>query len=129
VEATRLSYFSAHNKQVLGLEIPNSDSFARHYMKLFWYKQIRAAFHPEDRHDINTTFNQASRNANYMGENRTFDEGGLGSLNQMNLVRQYNKDKPQKFRVDFLIVACSGTYYIHHMDVYQGKNASNIGVD
>jgi hypothetical protein len=46
----------------------------------------------------------------------------------MNPVRQYNKDKPQKYRVDFFIMACSKSYFIHHIDVYQGANASNVGL-
>ena len=25
-------------------------------------------------------------------------------------------------------MACPRSYYIHHLDVYQGKNAANIGV-
>ena len=42
----------------------------------------------------------------------------------------YNGNKPQKFRVDFFI--CSVTepdrYIIMHMDIYQGKNASNVDI-
>jgi Transposase IS4 len=64
-----------------------------------------------------------------MGENLTFDEGGIGSRHRLNPVRQYNKDKPQKFRVNFFIMACSRTYFIHHIDVYQGENATNVGID
>ena len=36
----------------------------------------------------------------------------------------YNKDKPDKFQVDFFILAG-----LHHLDVYQGKNASNVSID
>jgi hypothetical protein len=43
-------------------------------------------------------------------------------------VRQCNKDKPNKFRVDFFIMACSSLYCILHLDVYQGWNAKNIGI-
>jgi Transposase IS4 len=134
------AYFSACNRKVLDRVIHGSDGFARHYMTLNRYKQIRAAFHPEDRcagdagdkcyqlrHAINT-MNQAALNAKYLGENLTFDEGGIGSRHRLNPVRQYNKDKPQKFRVDFFIMACSQTYFIHHLDVYQGANASNVGI-
>ena len=48
----------------------------------------------------------------------------------MNPVRQYNKDKPNKFRVDFFVLANNnnGKFFIMHLDVYQGKNASNIGI-
>ena len=45
-------------------------------------------------------------------------------------MRQYNKDKPQKFRVDFFIL-CNNTpeqYFIVHCDVYQGRNDVNINV-
>jgi Transposase IS4 len=135
------AYFAAHNKIIFGLEIPNSDGFAWHYTTLIRYKQIRAAFRPEDRtggetsdkcyqlrHAINT-INQAAKNTKYIGEHVTFNEGGIGSRHCLNPVTQYNKDKPQKFRVDFFIMACSRTYFIHHMDVYQGKNATNVGID
>ena len=36
-------------------------------------------------------------------------------------VHQYNKDKPDKFRVDFFILADVQHYFIYHLDVYQGK--------
>jgi Transposase IS4 len=134
------AYFSSSNRRVMGLEITGSDGFARHFMTLNRYKQIRSAFHPEDRsaglggdkcyqlrHAINT-LNQAAMNTKFMGEDLTFDEGGIGSRHRMNPVRQYNKDKPQKFRVDFFILACSRSYFIHHLDVYQGKNAANINI-
>jgi Transposase IS4 len=135
------AYFSRKNKIICGLQIGHSDGFARHYMTLGRYKQIRSAFHPEDRasgdggdkcyqlrHAINT-LNQAAYNTKFMAENVTFDEGGIGSRHRMNPVRQFNKDKPQKFRVDFFIMACSKTYFIHHLDVYQGKNAANVNID
>jgi Transposase IS4 len=109
-------------------------------MTLVRYKQIRSAFHPEDRvagdggdkcyqlrHAINT-MNTAATNTKFIGANITFDEGGMGSRHRMNPVRQYNKDKPQKFRVDFFIMACSRSYFIHHLDVYQGANATNVGI-
>ena len=43
-------------------------------------------------------------------------------------IRMYNKDKPDKFRVDFFIMADSKYYFIYHLDVYQGKNKSNVDV-
>jgi hypothetical protein len=64
----------------------------------------------------------------YLPENLSFDEGGVMCKSRFCLSRQYNKDKPNKFRVDFFIMACPKTYYIHHLDVYQGKKASNVGV-
>jgi hypothetical protein len=42
------AYFSISNKSVFGLDIPGTDGFARHYMSSIRYKQIQAAFHPED---------------------------------------------------------------------------------
>ena len=43
---------------------------------------------------------------------------------------QYNKDKPQKFRLDFFVLCNNspGAHFIVHCDVYQGKNAANIGI-
>ena len=45
-------------------------------------------------------------------------------------MQQYNKDKPNKFRVDFFVLANNNheKYFIYHLDVYQGKNAANIGI-
>jgi hypothetical protein len=58
----------------------------------------------------------------------SFDEGGVGCRSRYCPVRQYNKDKPQKFRVDFFICADSKEYFILHLDIYQGKNTANIGI-
>ena len=44
-------------------------------------------------------------------------------------MRQYNGQKPTKFRIDFFVLCCASLYCIHHMDVYQGKNAPNVGID
>jgi hypothetical protein len=33
----------------VGVEIKGTDGFARHYMSFIRYKQVHAAFHPEDR--------------------------------------------------------------------------------
>ena len=38
------------------------------------------------------------------GPNFSFDEGGVASRSRMNPVRQYNKDKPNKFCVDIFVV-------------------------
>ena len=60
-----------------------------------------------------------------MGRYMSFDEGGVASRSRYNPIRQYNKDKPQKFRVDFFVLAASDEYFVYHMEPYQGKNASN----
>ena len=48
----------------------------------------------------------------------------------MNPVRQYNKDKSEKFQVDFFVLCNNspGQYFIIHCDIYQGKNAKNIEI-
>jgi len=43
-------------------------------------------------------------------------------------VRQYNKDKPEKYWADFFILADARDYFIYHLDVYQGKNKVNIDI-
>jgi Transposase IS4 len=135
------AYFRKTNKVIYGTVIQDSVGFARKYMELVRFKQIRSCFHPEDkvasagmtdkcyqlRHAINT-FNSASSNLRYVPSNVSFDEGGVMCKSRFCPVRQYNKDKPDKFRVDFFIMACPKTFYIHHLDVYQGKNASNVGI-
>ena len=62
------------------------------------------------------------------GRDLAFDEGGVGCRSRRCPIRQYNKDKPKKFRVDFFILACSRMYFIFHIDVYLGKNGSFINV-
>jgi hypothetical protein len=111
-------------------------------MSLNRFKQIRGAFHPEDKvqgnggedkcYQIRASMNElnAASLANFVLEaNCAFDEGGIACRSRYCPVRQYNKDKPDKFRVDFFILAGSSTYLIHHIDVYQGRNAANTGID
>jgi hypothetical protein len=56
-----------------------------------------------------------------------FDEGGIANKSRYNPVRQYNSNKPDKYRIDFFIMAnaTSGNNFIYHIDVYQGKNSTN----
>jgi len=113
----------------------------RFRMSLNRFKQIRGAWHPEDktlangsedkcymlRHAINE-LNAASLR-NYVPEpNMAFDEGGSSCRSRRCPVRQYNKDKPDKYRVDFFILAGSVSRVIYHIDVYQGRNATNVGI-
>ena len=60
-----------------------------------------------------------------IGRYMSFDEGGVASRSRYNPIRQYNKDKPQKFCVDFFVLAAADNYFVYHMEPYQGKNASN----
>ena len=136
------AYFRKTNKTILDTEIQDTVGFAGKYMELWRFKQIRSAFHPEDkalasmgeadkcyqlRHAINT-FNTAASNLRHIPGHVSFDEGGVMCKSRFCPVRQYNKDKPDKFRVDFFIMACPSSFFIHHLDVYQGKNASNVGI-
>lgn len=128
------------------MSIPGTKGFvamlrSEYRMSLNRFKQIRGAFHPEDKALANGSedkcymlrsalneLNTASL-ANFVPEaNLSFDEGGVACRSRYCPVRQYNKDKPDKFRVDFFILCGSKTRIIHHMDVYQGKNAANIGI-
>ena len=72
--------------------------------------------------------NQGSQYTFIPGKNLSFDEGGIASRSRRNPIRQYNKDKPKKFQVDFFILSTAREYVIIHLDVYQGKNASNINI-
>jgi len=140
------TYFSTRNKVIVPssnaapLEITDSAGFASQFMKLERFQQIRGAFHPEDkasglggnkcyqiRYVINT-LNAAAKKAFKIPKDLSFDEGGIGCRSRYCPVRQYNKNKPQKFRVDFFICADSSEYFILHLDVYQGKNATNVGM-
>jgi hypothetical protein len=110
-------------------------------MTLSRFKQIRAAFHPENSaysaggdkcYQLRSTLRQinvCASNVFNVGKNLTFDEGGIACRSRFCPVRQYNKDKPQKFRVDMFICADASTYHIYNVDIYQGRNASNIDID
>ena len=129
-----------------GIEIPQTRGFVSFIEKEFRmslnrFKQIRGAFHPEKKYAANghvdkcfqirmaiNELNDASL-ANVVPEgNSAFDEGGCAMRSRRCPVRQYNKDKPDKYRVDFFILAGSKSYLIYHINVYQGKNASNVGI-
>jgi hypothetical protein len=125
------------------IEITGSAGFARsEFMRLEKFQQIRGAFHPEEkvtglvggdkcyqiRHIINM-LNAASKKSFQLPHDLSFDEGGVGCGSKYCPVRQYNKNKPQKFRVYFFFIcADSQEYFILHLDVYQGQNATNIGI-
>jgi len=115
------AYFRKTNKEVFGETLLGTKGFARKYMKLWRYKQIRAALHPDDRkaasmdgsdkafmlrHALNT-LNAASLNVMHMSYNLTFDEGGTASRHQRNPIRQFNGAKPQKFRIDYFLLCDS----------------------
>ena len=43
-------------------------------------------------------------------------------------MRMYNKDKPNKFRIDYFLMCCGTCNAGLYMDVYQGKNVKNIDI-
>ena len=109
-------------------------------MSLIRFKQIRSAFHPEAGRGEGTgdkchqlryfirAFNKRAQHTFHLGPDISFDEGGIPMRSRYCPVRMYNKDKPDKFRVDFFIMADSKYYFIYHLDVYQGKNIANIDI-
>ena len=64
------------------------------------------------------------------GIDMSFNKGGIPSRSRMNPVWQYNKDKPNKYWVDFFVLANKSKkkYFVQHIDVYQGQNAENINI-
>eukprot|EP00957_Ditylum_brightwellii_P057033 4322295-Ditylum_brightwellii.AAC.2 len=58
------------------------------------------------------TFNRKARKLFHLGPNASFDEGGVSMCSRFCPVRQYNKDKPDKFRVEFFILADAERYFI-----------------
>ena len=73
-------------------------------------------------------FNQKAMKVFNLGDKVAFDEGGVAMRSRYCPIQMYNKDKPEKFRVDFFIMADAKYYFIYHLDVYQGKNKSNVDV-
>jgi len=123
------------------IQIKNSKGWAQETMPLHRFKQMRGAFHPEDkvvlhgkdkrcqlRHASNR-LNAAALSTFVMGPNMSFDEGGSACRSHMCPVQQHNKDKPDKHRVDFFVLSDSQHCFICHMDVYQGKNDHNCCID
>ena len=114
-------------------------TWAKEIMSLLRFKQIRSAFRSEtiqvDSNDkcyqlrwFIRRFNFMARKTFHLGPHASFDEGGIPMRSRFCPVRQYNKDKPAKYRVDFFILADSRDYFIYHLDVYQGKNKANVDI-
>ena len=137
------SYFveskTVHLGQGYGLVLRGYNAWAKDIMTLVRFKQIRSAFRPEadvyDKFDkcnqlryFIRRFNAKARGVFHLGPNVSFDEGGVAMRSRYCPVRQYNKDKPDKYRVDFFILADAKHYFIYHLDVYQGKNKANIDI-
>ena len=130
-----------YNSAKPAMKIANSRGFASDYMTLGRFRQIRMAYHPEDKlkgdgGDKCYQIRNALKTANYaaihcfiIGKNLTFDEGGIACRSRFCPVRMYNSQKPDRFRVDLFILACAMTYVVFNVDVYQGKNPANVEID
>ena len=92
------------------VQLRGFDPWAKDIMSLIRFKQIRVAFHPEagqtqcgDKcHQLRyfiRRFNECAKKTFNLGPNASFDEGGIAMRSRYCPVRQYNKDKPNKYRV------------------------------
>ena len=130
-----------YNSSSPPLSIANSRGFAQDYMTLARFRQIRMAYHPEEKskgdggdkcyqiRNAIKTCNAAAIFCFLIGKNMTFDEGGIACRSRFCPVRMYNSQKPDKFRVDLFILACAASYVIFNVDVYQGRNKANVEID
>ena len=123
------------------VELDGFKAWAKDIMTLRRLKQIRSAFHPEPgfasdgdkchqwRYIINK-FNDTAMHTFILGIDMSFNKGSIPLRSRMNPVWQYNKDKPNKYRVDFLVLANNSEkkYFVQNIDVYQGQNAENINI-
>ena len=57
-----------------------------------------------------------------------FGEGLIAMGSRYCPVRIYNKDKAEKYRVYFFILADAKYDFIYHIDMYHGKNTENIDI-
>ena len=67
-----------------------------------------------------------TRDVFHLGPNFLFDEGSVAIRSGHCPVQQHEKDKPEKYRVDLLIMEDVTHYFINCLDVHQGKNKANI---
>jgi len=133
--------FTGTGRLARKLTITRSKGWVQDIMPLWRYKQIRGSFHPENKvaslnkdkcyqlRHATQQLNSAALITFVPSENLTFDKGGVACRSRMCPVRQYNKDKPDKCRVDFFVLSDAHKHFIYHLDVYQGKNDSNAYVD
>ena len=97
----------------VNIEVTGRVGWAVKYMTINRYKYIRSAFHPEigtsivqDKcHQLRAAIKQLNRAAKTSfkpGPRMSFDKGGVMMQLRFCPVRIYNKEKPDKYRVDFL---------------------------
>eukprot|EP00957_Ditylum_brightwellii_P209529 15362134-Ditylum_brightwellii.AAC.1 len=139
------SYFTNSPHVLLGekysVGLRGFDCWAKQIMTLSRFKRSSCAMHPEGAQLLNNgdkcyqlrhfihTFKRKAKKIFHLGLNASFDEGGVPIHSRFCPVRQFNKYKPDKFRVDFFILVDAEHYFIHHLGCYQGKNKANIDID
>ena len=131
------SSYSMGTGENLNITEPNQEPWASQYMTLKRFKQILRAFRSEVGPNPNVpdkayqmrsgceTLNHGARRTFILGRYVSFDEAGIASKSRMNPMRQFNKSKPQKFRVELLNLASAKKYFTYHFAPYEGKNAKN----
>eukprot|EP00957_Ditylum_brightwellii_P105220 8020583-Ditylum_brightwellii.AAC.1 len=137
-------YFNTTTKINIALgyiqEFKTYDWWENDIMTLVCFRQIRSTFHPETElsakgdkcHQLRYLIwkiNMAAKRTFHIGPKLEFDEGGVATQSCFYCIKQYNKDKPNKFCINFFALADSKHYFVAHIDVYQGINAGNIDVD
>ena len=115
------------------------NAWAKDIVSFIISKQIRSAFcseyHYYNVNDKCYHLQQFIQKVNYMvknifclGPNASFEEGEVATRSWFCPVRQYNNDKPAKYRVNFFILVGTRDNFIYHLDVYQGNNKANIDI-
>jgi hypothetical protein len=102
------------------------------------FKQTRAAFHPDSGmssvgdkcHQLRASIKSLTKCALILGQECSIDEGRIASKSRYNLVWHYNSSKPDKYHIDFFVLVntSQGRNFIYQIDVYQGKNATNMHI-
>ncbi len=97
-------------------EIKDYPSWTQWYVSYSRFVQICATIHPESGtsknqdkcHQLRNAikyFNKAAKCKFVSGKEVSFNKGGTASKSNYNPVRQYNSSKPDKYRIDFFILA------------------------
>ena len=104
-------------------KISGHQPWAKKIMRLHDFKQVLAALRIENKptdgvndkayqlRKISQLLSVGARCTFKPGRYLSFDEGGIASRSRKNPIRQYNKDKPSKFRVDFFLLSDAQKYF------------------
>ena len=74
------------------------------------------------------SFNDATSKTFDIGTTAAFDEGNISTRSRVLCVKQYNKYKPEKFRIELFVLSYITHNFVRHVDLYQGNNAGNIDI-